>query len=142
MNFEMKVKVMKFKQSVAAIALILGLVGCQPSFIVSLASGGETIPKVGFLVKDSDHPNSPQYSSLRVLDAEGEIVWRVRTEPSTNDMGVENFSYGDSLDGFATVVEAEELVAGGSYTLIVGGSGNGELHFDIAEDGLAIESEK
>ena len=138
----MKVTVMKTIRSITALALVLGLFGCQPSFSVSLASSEETIPDVGFVVKDSEHPKSPRYNSVRVLDADGETIWRIRTEPSTNDMGVENFAYGDSLDGFTTVVEAEELVSGESYTLIVGGAGNGELHFDIDEDGVAVKSAK
>ena len=138
----MKLKTDKSLRSIAALVLVIGILGCQPGFTVSLASSKETLPNVGFVVDDSEHPKSPQYNSVKVLDADGEIIWRLRTEPSTNAKGVESFAYGDSLDGFTTVVEAKELQPGGNYTLIVSGTGSGQLRFEIDEDGVAVKSAK
>ena len=110
----------------------LTLVACQPSLLVSPASDEEALPTPRFRVQDPSRPGErPLYNTIQVLAANGHVLWHLRAEPFGDSSSVEEFTYGESPAGFATVVAALPLAIGGRYTVVVSGIAYGTFRFRV-----------
>lgn len=128
---------------VAALFLVcLSFVACQPPLRVSPASDHEALPNPRFRVQDPSRPGQrPLYSAIQLLAADGQVLWHLRSEPFGDANSVGEFSYGEPLAGFTTVVAALPLAPGGRYTLAVSGIAYGTFRFRVDSVGK-IQSER
>lgn len=128
-------------RSSRAAALLLGFTvllfvgACRPRIQVALASGDERLPSPRFVVEDPEHEDRPRYDTVQVLDRAGQVFWQLRAEPFGDMASVRQFTYGETLPGFAVLDEARALQPGGRYVVFVLGSNRGSLHFDVDAEG-------
>jgi hypothetical protein len=108
---------------------------CRPRISVALASGEERLPAPRFVVDDPEHEDRPRYDTVQVVDRAGAVFWQLRAEPYGDLASVRQFSYGESLQGFAVLEAPRELQPGGRYVLFVVGNNRGSLHFDVDAEG-------
>ena len=126
----------------ALILVCLSFVACQPPLQVSLASDQEALPTPRFRVQEPSRPGQrPLYNTIQLLAANGQVLWHLRSEPFGDTNSVSEFSYGEALAGFATIVSASPLAPGGRYTLAVSGIAYGTFRFRVDSVGK-IKSER
>ena len=121
------------------LCLCLGfaLSACQPEIIISLASANESIDAPHFTIRHAkDSSKTPTYSSLKLYDGNDNLIWHVRTEPLSNDFGVEEITYGVAPEHFVTVLAAQALQANQDYALMAQGKGLGTLRFRVNSAGV------
>lgn len=127
-------------RSSRAATLLLGFTlllftACRPRIAVALASGDERLPSPRFVVEDPEHEDRPRYDTVQVVDRAGQMFWQVRAEPFGDTASVRQFTYGETLQGFAVLEEPKPLQPGGRYVVFVLGSNRGSLHFDVDAEG-------
>ena len=115
--------------------VLLSLGACRPRVQVALASGNERLPSPSFVVEDPEHEDRPRYDTVQVMDRAGQMFWQVRAEPFGDTASVRQFTYGETLQGFAVLEEPKPLQPGGRYVVFVLGSNRGSLHFDVDAEG-------
>jgi len=119
------------------LCLGFALSACQPEIIISLASANESIDAPHFTIRNAkDSKSEAMYSSLKLYDGNDNLIWHVRTEPLSNDFGVEDITYGVAPEHFVTVLAAPALEANQEYALVAQGKGLGTLRFSVNSAGI------
>jgi len=120
----------------ASSAALLLLAGCQPELQIGLASTDERLPNPSFTVRDPAQPTErPLYNTIKVMAADGTLLWHLRAEPFGDMNSVARFTYGEALSGFVAVVGAQPLEGGKRYTVHVLGKKTGSLPFTVDASG-------
>ena len=109
---------------------------CQRQFRIRLASPKERIPDPSFVVEDPSQPGDrARYDTVRLLGPDGEILWHLRAEPFTYRNSVPRITYGESLEGYVTVVEPAPIEVNRRYGLNVSGRGTCYFRFEVDSGG-------
>jgi hypothetical protein len=111
------------------LCLVLALTACQPEMIISLASTTETISAAKFKIRNAANSENPTYSSIKLYNANDNLLWHIRTEPLSHDYGIKEITYGVAPEHFVTVIEAQALAPIQEYALMAQGRGLGTLRF-------------
>ena len=128
-------KVSAKNYSVLVFVLLL-LAGCKPTLDLAVAPGQQRIPSPRFTVADRRTPGArPLYSTIKLADAGGEIIWHLRAEPFGVGSSVGSFGYAEALPGFAVVVAPKPLEPNREYILGVIGEAFGTLRFRVMASG-------
>ena len=115
----------------------LTLTACKPNLELALASEAELVPAPRFVVGGVDDVGPLDYTTVKLLNAHGEVVWHLRAQDFSRVIArPEIITYGERLEGFDTVIEAVPLFYDAEYTLLVIGVGHGQLGFTVDADGV------
>ncbi len=118
-------------------ALCVLVPACHQQFRIRLATADERIPNPSFVVEDPSQPGDrARYNTVRLLGADGEILWHLRAEPFTYKNSVPRITYGEPLEGYVTIVEPAPLEVNRRYGLNVSGRGTCYFRFEVDSGGV------